>query len=151
MKKIEKIVTCLLLILLLAASIIPVSADPPPEDRFVVHSWAELKRLYDASQKSNAKFLAEVAALDAECDCQHLSFHYTRMFDQEGYNAAFIKYYEQIVNRKVLVPKNTEDIQVKEILADSYGIGISFYSLYYQTKAGSYQFWTPEERDYSAK
>jgi hypothetical protein len=54
------------------------------------------------------------------------------------------------VNRKVLVPKNTEDIQVKEIRADSYGIGISSYSLYYQIKGQPYQFWTPDESDYSA-
>jgi hypothetical protein len=49
----------------------------------------------------------------------------------------------------VLVPKDTDAIQLEKIIIDSYGSKISTYSLYYQTKAGSYQFWTPKEGDYS--
>lgn len=127
-----------------------VVADTPLSDQMEVHSWAELKRLYDASQKSNDEFLAEVAALDAECDCRHLYFELTNGNPNWSLRESFIEYYEQIAEQKVLVPKDTDTIQLKEVFVDSNGLDIITYSRYYQTKAGSYQFWTPKEGDYSA-
>ena len=155
MKRSLKLFACLCFAMLLLCSSFfthTVVADTPLSDQMEVHSWAELKRLYDASQKSDDAFLAEVAALDEECDLHslgHLYFELTNGNPSWSSRESFIKYYEQIADQKVLVPKDTDTIQLKEIFVASSVQGVSTYSRYYQTKAGSYQFWTPEERDYS--
>lgn len=156
MRRSLKLFVCLCFAMLLLCSSFfthTVVADTPLSDQMEVHSWAELKRLYDASQKSDDAFLAEVAALDEECDLHslgHLYFELTNGNPNWSSRESFIEYYEQIADQKVLVPKDTDTIQLKEIFVDSNGLDIITYSRYYQTKAGSYQFWTPKEGEYSA-
>ena len=155
MKRSLKLFACLCFAMLLLCSSFfthTVVAESPLGDQMEVHSWAELKRLYDASQKSDDAFLAEVAALDEECDLHsigHLYFELTNGNPNRSSRESFIEYYEQIADQKVLVPKDADAIQVKEIYVYTYGWGIIDYSRYYQIKGKPYQFWTPKEGDYS--
>ena len=130
-----------------------VALEPPPSDTLIFHSWEELKRLYDASQKSNDEFLAEVAALDEECDCRHLYFEFTNSKPNWSSRESFIDYYEQIADQKVLVPKDLTVLPVKEIWVSSsaYGKNVSSYRIYYQIEYSdeTFIFQTSMESNYS--
>lgn len=156
MRRRLKLFACLCFAMLLLCSSFfthTVVADTPLSDQMKVHSWEELKRLYDASQKSNDAFLAEVAALDEECDCRHLYFEFTNGKPNWSSRESFIEYYEQIADQKVLVPKDLTVLPVKEIWVSSsaYGKNVNSYGIYYQIEYSdeTFIFQTNMESNYS--
>ncbi len=160
MRRRIKLFACLCFAMLLLVSFCmthTAALEPPKSDTLIFHSWEELKRLYDASQKSNDEFLAEVAALDEECDLSmsgHVDFdvgYYDEVHRQS--KQTFISYYEKIADQKVLVPKDLTVLPVKEIWVSSsgYGENVNSYSIYYQIEYSdeTFIFQTNMERNYS--
>ena len=134
MKRNMKLFTCLCFALLLLVSFCmtqTAALDPMTKmDQLDIHSWKELKQLRDASQKSDSAFLSKLSALDEDCDLHtngHVKFDLAS--DEQGYKEAFASYYAQIADLKVLVPEDTDTVQVEIISMRSWDGTVSTYDV----------------------
>ena len=158
MKRKSKLFVCLcftLVLFLLFCLTHTAALEPPQSDRMELHSWEELGRLYVASKTSNDAFLAQLSALDEECDRStggHLNFELAHSSGgRDNYKDEFVAYYEQIANLKILVPIDADTISVETIILNSYGGDISQYNVSYQIQyeGEKFCFYTAFEKDYS--
>lgn len=158
MKKYLKLFTCLCFALLLLASFCVTQAtatDPTTKmDQLDIHSWKELKQLRDASERSNSAFLSKLSALDEDCDL-HTNGHvkFDLVSDDQGKKEAFASYYAQIADLKVLVPTNTDMVQVEIISMRSWDRTVSSYDINYviDYNGETYRFYTTSAKDCSVQ
>lgn len=135
----KKMVAFLLFIaLLLTVLVLPGASDTPISNSVELHSWEELKMLCDATKRNNKKFLEQVSYLEEEyCTTggAHLALHLyeTAQWDVD-LKDAFSEMYDQIAERRILVPQESSDLQLEQIRMESYTFDVQRYSISYQTR-----------------
>ena len=109
----------------------PVSSPGEPmQDEIRVHSWQELKILYDASKRGNEDFLLALKSLDDQClieQASHMDFDF---YGQKSERESFLELFNTVNHYSLLIPKSELETRLDYIMINPVAGGISLKEVY---------------------